>query len=262
MAYEKWTAGDAYEAYMGRWSRRMAVAFVRWLGVPAQRRWLDVGCGTGALAATVVAEADPAEVVGVDPSEAFVATARDRIGNTRATFQVGDAQALPVPDSQFDSVVSGLVLNFVPEPSRAVAELRRAAKPGGAVAAYVWDYAEGMEMLRHFWAAAAELDPTAVDEGLRFSLCRPDPLRRLWTDAGLDEAAVDALEVPTVFADFDDYWSPFLGGQGPAPGYTMSLTEEHRQALRESLHGRLPSSQDGSIQLTARAWAVRGSVPK
>jgi SAM-dependent methyltransferase len=255
-----WAVGDAYEAYVGRWSRGVAEAFLRWLEVPAGRRWLDVGCGTGALTATVLAMADPAEVVGVDMSEGFLANARARIVDPRSTFHAGDARSLPLPDRRFDAVVSGLALNFVPDPGRAAAEFARVAAVDGVAAAYLWDYAEGMAMMRYFWDAATALDPAAaeLDEGRRFPLCRPEPLRDLWTDAGLDKVTVQAIEVPTVFADFEDYWRPFLGGQGPAPGYVMSLTEEQRDALRDLLRVRLPVNPNGSIPLTARAWAVRG----
>ena len=262
MGHDEWVAGDAYQAYMGRWSERIAEAFVRWLGVPAHQTWLDVGCGTGALTARILAKADPAEIVGVDPSEGFLTTARARIDDARATFRTGDAQSLPVPNGHFDAVVSGLVLNFVADPGRAVAEFVRVARSGGVVAAYVWDYAEGMEMLRHFWDAATALDPAAADEGLRFALCRPEPLRELWTAGGLDQVAVEALEVATRFANFEDFWRPFLGGQGPAGGYAVSLSDERRGALRGLLLERVPSGVDGSIELTARAWAVRGTRPQ
>lgn len=257
-----WAVGDAYEDYVGRWSRHVAVEFVRWLDIPAGRRWLDVGCGTGALTATVLAEAAPAEVTGVDPSEGFLANARERVPDSRATFCLGDAGSLPVAGRRVDAAVSGLALNFVPDPRRAAAEFARVVTPGGVAAAYVWDYADGMEMMRHFWSAAAALDPAVadVDEGKRFPLCRPEPLRHLWTDVGLDDVVVRAIEIPTVFADFNDYWLPFLGGQGPAPGYAMSLTDERRQTLREELRDRLPFGVDGSIPLTARAWAVKGIV--
>jgi SAM-dependent methyltransferase len=249
---------------VGRWSRRVAEAFLRWLDVPAGQRWLDIGCGTGALTATVLAVADPARVVGVDASEGFLTNARDRIGDPRSAFCAGDARSLPLPDRRFDAVVSGLALNFVPDPRGAVAEFARVTAAGGVVAAYVWDYAEGMAMMRYFWDAAAALDPAAadLDEGRRFPLCRPEPLGDLWADAGLDDVTVQAIEVPTVFADFDDYWRPFLGGQGPAPGYAVSLTEENRHALGDLLRTRLPSGVDGSIALTARAWAVSGSIPQ
>jgi SAM-dependent methyltransferase len=255
-----WAVGDGYESYVGRWSRRVAVPFLAWLGVRAGRRWLDVGCGTGALTATVLASAEPAEVTGVDPAAPFVAHAQAKITDPRARFETGDARSLPLLDGRFDAVISGLVLNFVPEPERAVAELTRVAVPGGTVAAYVWDYAEGMALMRYFWDAAVVLDPAAaeLDEGHRFPLCRPEPLAALWTDAGLGEVEVRSIEVPTVFTDFDDYWAPFLGGQGPAPGYTMSLPEERRAALRDLVRDRLPTAADGSIPLTARAWAVRG----
>lgn len=261
MVHEVWAVGDEYEAYVGRWSRPVAEAFLHWLEVPAGGDWLDVGCGTGALTATVLAVAEPAQVVGVDTSEEFLTTARNRIVDPRSSLRAGDAQSLPLPDRRFDAVVSGLALNFVPDPRRAAAEFARVSALGGVAAAYVWDYADGMDMMRYFWDAATALDPGAaeLDEGRRFPLCRPEPLERLWTDAGLDKVMVQAVEVPTVFADFDDYWRPFLGGQGPAPGYAMSLAEEHRGVLRDLLRVRLPSGQDGSIPLTARAWAVRGS---
>ncbi|MCW2879464.1 MAG: methyltransferase, S-adenosyl-L-methionine (SAM)-MTase protein [Sphaerisporangium sp.] len=260
MAQDVWSVGDAYEAYVGRWSRPVAEAFLHWLDLPAGRRWLDVGCGTGALTGTVLALADPADVVGVDTSEGFLANARARIVDTRSSFRAGDARALPFPDRGFDAVVSGLALNFVPDPGRAAAEFARVAVSGGVAATYVWDYAEGMAMLRYFWDAASALDPAAaeLDEGRRFPMCRPESLSELWADAGMDDVTVQAIEVPTVFADFDDYWRPFLGGQGPAPGYLMSLTDERRRALHDLLRGRLPFGLDGSIPLTARAWAVRG----
>ncbi len=258
MVAPRWADGNAYESYVGRWSRRVAVKFVGWLEVPHGLRWLDVGCGTGALTSTILAIARPSEATGVDPSENFLAIARESVPG--ATFQQGDARALPVAAASADVIVSGLALNFVPSPGSAVAEFARVARPGATVAAYVWDYADGMAMMRYFWDAAADLDPEAarIEEGLRFPLCRPDPLRLLWTDAGLGEVAVTAIEIPTVFVDFDDYWSPFLGGQGPAPGYLASLPEQGRIALREQLRLRLPRATDGSIPLTARAWAVRG----
>jgi SAM-dependent methyltransferase len=241
----------------------VAAAFVSWLDVPAGRRWLDVGCGTGALTASVLAGAGPAAITGVDPSEGFLATARARVTDSRADFRVGDARSLPLPDGAFDVVVSGLAVNFVPDPARAATEMARVARPGGVVAAYVWDYAEGMVMMRHFWDAAAAADPAGagLDEGARFPVCRPDPLRELWSGAGLTDVSVEAIEIATVFADFADFWNPFLGGQGAAPAYVMSLPANKRDAIRDLLRERLPVAADGSIPLTARAWAVRGSLP-
>ena len=158
-------------------------------------------------------------------------------------------------------MVSGLVLNFVPDPAAAVAEMTRVARPGGAVAAYVWDYRDGMELMRRFWDAAVALDPVAreLDEGQRFGpMCRPEVLAALFRDAGLRRVEARAVDVPTRFRDFDDYWMPFLGGQGPAPGYAMTLSENRRAALRERIRADLPIASDGSISLSARAWAVRG----
>lgn len=257
---DAWDSGDAYEPYVGRWSRLVAREFLGWLAVPPGGCWLDVGCGTGALAETILALAAPREVVGVDPSPAYVASACDRVIDPRVRFEVGDAQAIREASATFDAVASGLVLNFVPEPDRALSEMVRVARPGGVVAAYVWDYAEGMQMMRHFWDAAAALDPRAreLDEGRRFPLCKPEPLTNLFQTAGLEKVEVRAIDVPTVFRDFDDYWSPFLGGQAPAPGYAMSLSEERRAALREQIRASLPTNSQREHHLIARAWAVRG----
>jgi SAM-dependent methyltransferase len=246
---------------MGRWSRLVAAEFLTWVDVPANGRWLDVGCGTGAVTAAVLRLGSPAEVVGVDQSEGFVGHARAHVADARARFEVAPATDLPFADATFDAAVSGLVLNFVPEPDRAALELARVVRPGGTVAAYVWDYAGEMQFLRRFWEAAAELDPRAreLDEGARFPLCHPDALRALLDGAGLANVEVAPLDVPTVFRDFDDYWTPFLGGQAPAPAYAMSLAEDDRATLRERLRSGLPTAPDGTIALMARAWAVRGT---
>ncbi len=258
-----WASGAPYEAYVGRWSRPVARALLVWLAVPGGSRWLDVGCGTGALSETILRETDPAGVVGVDASAGFVGYAREQVRDARAAFEVGDAQALPFEDDRFDAVVSGLMLNFLPSPERGLTEMARVARPGGTVAAYVWDYAGEMQLMRRFWDAAAALNPEAgaLDEGVRFPLCRPEPLAQIFEGAGLGDVEVRAIDVPTVFRDFDDYWSPFLGAQGPAPSYVMSLDEPQRVALRERLRVELPTAADGSIHLVARAWAVRGTVP-
>jgi len=255
-----WAVGDAYEPYVGRWSRLVAAELLDWLAVPPGARWLDVGCGTGALSRTILDRAAPETVTGVDASAGFVQHAAARVADPRASFRVGDAQALPFDDGAFAAAVSGLVLNFVPAPTRMAAEMRRVTRRDGVVALYVWDYAGGMQLMRHFWDAAGALDPAALplDEGRRFPICRPEPLAALFRDARIADVEVRALEVPTVFRDFDDYWTPFLGGQGPAPGYCMSLDEDRRAALRERLRARLPAQPDGRIPLTARAWAARG----
>ena len=259
---EIWAAGDPYERYVGRWSRLVARDFIAWLDLPPRLRWLDVGCGTGALSAGILAAAEPEALIGVDPSEGFLVLARTQTKDARVRFEPGDAHSLPLADGAVDAAVSGLVLNFVPDQPRALREMMRVVRSGGTVALYVWDYAGEMQLMRRFWDAAAALDPAVkeLDEGIRFPICRPEALAGLLRDAGLQAVATRPIEVPTVFADFDDYWSPFLGGQGPAPGYCMSLPEERRAALRERLRTTLPIAADGRIALLARAWAVRGTV--
>jgi len=256
-----WAAGDAYEPYVGRWSRLVAREFLAWLALGPDLRWLDVGCGTGALTQTILAQASPREVVGIDPSEGFVAYARDRTRDPRAAFKTADARGLAAADAGlFDAAVAGLVLNFIPEPAAALTAIARAVRPGGTVACYVWDYAEGMQLMRAFWDAAMALDPGAweLDEGRRFPLCRAEPLHALFDQAGLQRTEVRTIDVPTVFTSFDDYWLPFLGGQGPAPTYCMALSEDRRRQLRERIRAALPAAPDGSIRLSARAFAVRG----
>ncbi|MFE9933009.1 class I SAM-dependent methyltransferase [Streptomyces sp. NPDC005533] len=257
-----WARGHAYERYMGRWSRQVAEVFVAGLGGRNGLRWLDVGCGTGALTGAVAARCRPRAVVGVDRSRGFLRAARAAVP-APAGFAVADASALPFHDAVFDAAVSGLALNFLEPPGPAVAEAARVVRPGGLVAAYVWDYAEGMGLLRHFWDAAASVDPAAAtrDEGRRFPLCRPGPLHALWTGAGLLDVSVAPIEVPTVFNGFAELWEPFLSGQGPAPGYVATLAPAARDRLRTRLATTLPTGPDGSVALTARAWAVRGRRP-
>jgi SAM-dependent methyltransferase len=260
---ELWAAGALYEPYVGRWSRLVAKELLRWLSLPAQEDWLDVGCGTGALTQVVLEDGLPNTVKGVDPSVAFVKYAKAHVNSPRVSFAIGDAQALPIDSASFGAVVSGLVLNFLPKPQLAVAEMLRVARPHGAVAVYVWEYAEKMQLMRYFWDAATTLDPAAreLDEGRRFPICLPLPLAELFREAGLQDVEVRHIDVATNFRDFDDYWSPFLGGQGPAASYAMSLSAERREALRDRIRSTLPIADDGSIPLVARAWAVRGRAP-
>jgi SAM-dependent methyltransferase len=259
-AKDRWASGDLYEPYVGRWSRLVARQFLSWVGAPQGLDWLDVGCGTGALTEAVAELCTPKRLVGIDPSPAFLNFARQRLGDNRAEMREADAQSLPFAGAEFDRVVSGLVLNFVPDHAAAASEMARVLRPGGELALYVWDYAGRMELMRYFWDAAAALDPVAhdLDEGRRFPICSPEPLRELLAKTGLSEIDTRAIDVRTVFRDFDDYWAPFLGGQAPAPGYCMSLDEDARGALRERLRASLPTRPDGSINLLARAWAVRG----
>jgi trans-aconitate methyltransferase len=259
-AKETWGGGEAYEQYVGRWSRRVAREFVEWLNAAPNLTWGDVGCGTGALTEAILKRWAPAAIMAVDRAEGFVRAARERIVDPRVQFDVGDALALTWPDGACDVTVSGLVLNFVTDSQAMAAELARVTRPGGTVAAYVWDYAGGMQMLRHFWDAAVGLSPgdAKLDQAERFPICQPEPLERLWREVGLEAVAVRAIEIPTVFRDFDDYWTPFLGKQGAAPTYLAGLDDAGRERIRAALQQRLPVAADGSIALTAKAWAVRG----
>ena len=258
---DTWERGSPYEEYIGRWSRKVGPLFLAWLSQPAGKRWLDVGCGTGALSAAILDCCNPGSVDGIEPSEGFLKLAVRNLAG-KARFLGGNASALPLDDAACDVVVSGLVLNFIPDLPAALSEMRRVTTDGGTIAAYVWDYAGRMELMRHFWDAAIAQDPaaTALDEGMRFPLCRADALEALFANAGLRQVLVAPIDISTPFVDFDDYWQPFLGGQGPAPAYAMSLAPADRSALREAIRARLPTSSDGRIGLVARAWAVRGTV--
>jgi SAM-dependent methyltransferase len=262
--HDAWQAGDSYDRYMGRWSRRIAPRFLDWIAVPQGADWLEVGCGTGALSAAILERCYPKSLVGIDPSEGFLAQARDRVADRRVTFRVGDAQALDMATRSCDAVVSALVLNFVPDRPRALGEMRRVARSGGTVAFYVWDYpGGGVEFMRAFWDAAIALDPKAEDlgEGRRFPFCNPDDLTQLAREAGLASVECIAIEEPSVFRDFDDLWQPFTLGTGPAPGYCMSLEPQARERLRQRLEASLLHAADGSIPLKVRAWAVKGIAP-
>jgi SAM-dependent methyltransferase len=244
---------------MGRWSRRAARDFVAWLQPAPGLVWLDVGCGTGALSSVVAARAEPAAVVGVDSSPSFVAYAHRHVDDRRARFEIEDARHLTY-DSAFDIVVSGLMLNFATDAAAVAARMRGAVRPAGAVAAYIWDYAGRMDLLQHFWEAARTVDPTAraLDEGVRFASWDADHLATLWHDAGLRQVRTTALEVVIDLPGFDDYWLPFLGGQGPAPSYLARLDATRRAAVREAVRTRVPIADDGSLSMSATAWAVQG----
>ena len=261
-AKEAWGVSGAYEQYVGRWSRLVAREFLARLAVPSGQTWGDVGCGTGALVEYILSEYEPKAIFAIDKSEGFLAEAQRTITDKRVRFEVADAAALPWTSASCDATVSGLVLNFVPDAAAMTREMVRVTRPGGKVAAYVWDYSGGMQMMRHFWDAALEVNPQdlSLDQAERFPLCQPEPLKALFRDAGLTTVTVRAIDIPTVFRDFDDYWLPFLGKQGAAPTYLASLSSEKRDRIRDVLKVRLVGSADGTIALTARAWAVQGIV--
>lgn len=259
---ETWDSSHAYEQYVGRWSRQVAQAFLRWLALRQRLAWADIGCGTGALASAILTACEPSAVHGIDSSQDFVFHARQRIRDPRARLERGDATHLPWDADAFDATVSGLVLNFVRDHDAMVCEMARVTKPGGTVAAYVWDYAGGMQMMRHFWDAAIAVSPhdATLDQAERFPLCRPEPLQALFGRAGLTSVTVCALDIPTVFQNFEDFWRPFLGRTGAAPTYLASVSGDVRERIRRYLKARLTVTQDGPIALSARAWAVQGVV--
>jgi SAM-dependent methyltransferase len=262
-AKEGWNSGEAYELWVGRWSRGVAAQFLGWLAIAPDCRWADVGCGTGALSELILQRCQPRAVAGIDRSAAFVSAAQQKIHDPRASFEVGDATALPWADASFDASVSGLVLNFVPDAATMVKEMRRVTRPQGRVAAYVWDYAGGMQMMRHFWDVAIALNPNdaGLDQAERFPICQPGPLEDLFKKVGLEVVSARPIDTTMVFRDFDDYWTPFLGKQGSAPTYVAGLDETMRNRIRDELKARLPTQPDGAIHLGARAWAVQGTVP-
>ena len=261
-ASETWGLSGPYERYGGRWSRKVAGEFLDWLNVPRLQAWVDVGCGSGAVVDAILARFEPKSVGGIDLSEGYITELRRRIQHPRAHFEVGDATSLPWPSASFDATVSGLVLNAVSDPAAMAGEMARVTRPGGKVAAYVWDYPRGMQMMQHFWDVAFKLDPqhSTLDRAERHPLSQPEPLAALFRTAGLSAVSVRIIEIPTVFRDFDDYWRPFLGKQGAAPAYLASLDAERRSRIRDALKARLVPGPKGMITMTARAWAVRGTA--
>lgn len=259
---DSWLSGNPYERYMGRWSTLIAQKFLDWLAISPGCSWLDVGCGTGSLTKLILEKNQPKDIVSIDSSSEFILYAQETIADPSVRFQVGLAQSLELDTNSVDVVVSGLVLNFAPQPEAAIAEMLRVTKPGGTIGIYLWDYSEGMEMLRYFWDAAIELNHKAneFDEGIRFPLCLEGQLESLVRKVGLKQVEAKPIEGRTVFQNFDDYWMPFLGNVGPAPGYNMSLNQEDRQKLKDKLRRTLPYQDNGSISLIARVWAVKGSA--
>jgi SAM-dependent methyltransferase len=261
--HDAWKAGDSYDLYMGRWSRQIAPRFLEWLKPRDQLDWLEVGCGTGALSAAILARCNPKSLISIDPSEGFLAKARANVPDERVQFRRGDAQALAIETASRDMIVSALVLNFVPDQDKALAEMKRVARRGATIGFYVWDYpGGGVEFMQAFWTAATALDPAARDlaEDKRFPFCTPAGLVDLAGKSGLTSPVCEAIEMPAVFKDFEDYWRPFTLGAGPAPGYCMSLDADARQRLKDRLRDSLPRGEDGSIPLKIRAWAVKATV--
>jgi SAM-dependent methyltransferase len=254
---------EAYERFMGRWSRLVAPKLVDFTGVPPHGRILDVGSGTGSLAFAIAQRHGRARVLGIDPSREYVpyATSRNPFPD-RAGFQVGDAQQLDFLDASFDAALALLVFNFIPDPRKALAELRRVTKPMGRLSAAVWDYGAGMRMLRTFWDAVVHHDPAAdkLDEK-HMPLCRSGELSDLWKQGGLEDVREQAIDIQMEFQSFADYWDPFLLGQGPAGAYVRRLDRDKLRGLREEIRRRLSQSDETTpFALPARVWCVRGTV--
>lgn len=254
---------EGYELYMGRWSRLLAPRFAAFAGVKDGERLLDVGTGTGAVASTLEAMLPASEIVGVDPSAGFIGQAARSARSGRVRFEVGDAQALRFGDASFDRTMALLVLNFIPDPGKALAEMRRVTRPRGVVGACTWDYGEGMESLRLFWDEAVALDPAAAPKHERnMKLSREGELGALCKQAGLREVREQPLVIAQAFSSFEDYWAPFLRGTGPGGAYVASLPEARRAQLEARLRSRLlAGGADGAFTLKARAWCARGEVP-
>ena len=246
---------DAYDRYMGRYSRRLAPLLTEFAGVRPGHHVLDVGCGPGALATELAATVGVRLVAAADPSPGFARACAERVPG--ADVRTAASEELPWPDGTFDAVLSQLVVSFVKDTDTAVREMRRVSVPGGTVASCSWDYAGQMEMLRTFWDAALTLDPAAPDEARELFYSDPDSLRELWQRAGLQGIETAALVVEVKYDDFDDYWQPFLTGTGPAGQYCVSLDHRRQEALRDQCLRSL-GAPTGAFTLSARAWAVRG----
>ena len=249
-------AGDAYDRFMGRYSRELAPAFIEFACIEPGVRVLDVGCGPGALSERLAGVVGAEQVGAVDPSEPFVAACRERVPG--ADVRRGDAEDLPWEDDAFDAAVAQLVVNFMRDALAGASEMRRVVGPGGVVAACTWDYGDGMEMLRLFWDAARTLDDAAPDEGRTMRYRSTQELGELWREAGLNDVDTDHLTVQTTYSGFDDLWEPFTFGVGPAGSYCAALEPSRREELRERFREKV-GSPTGSFTLSARACAVRGS---
>jgi SAM-dependent methyltransferase len=248
-------AGDAYDRYMGRYSRELAPRLIEFAGIEPGMRVLDVGCGPGPLTEPLAERVGADHVAAADPSEPFVAACAERVPGADVRRAV--AEELPWPDKAFDAALAQLVVNFMRDAYVGVGEMRRVVRPGGVVAACTWDYGDGMQLLRTFWAAARDLDPDAPDEALTMRYITPDDLDELWRHVGCNEITTEPIVVDSRYADFADLWDSVLLGVGPAGAYSLSLDPSRRDRLRDEVFSRL-DSPDGPFTLTARAWAIRG----
>lgn len=252
------TTGASYDAFMGRYSRALAPAFADNLGCTPGQRALDLGCGPGALTAELVKRLGAESVGACDPSPSFVeACAAQHPG---VDVRAGRAESIPFADAGFDVVGAQLVFHFVTDPTAAARELRRVVRPGGIIGACVWDFDDGMQMLRAFWDAAIEVDPNAPDEARTLRFARSGEIAQLFSEVGLTDIRETTLDVDTTYAGFDELWDGFGAGIGPAGAYCVALAEQDRNTLRALLHARL-GNPTGAFTLTAVARAAIGTRP-
>jgi len=254
-------SAEAYDRHVGRYGTRLAEAFLAFTALAPPARALDVGCGPGALTRVLADRLGPLNVCAVEPSEPFARACRERTPGVEVT--VAAAERLPFADAAFDAVLSQLVINFLDDAQAGVRELARVTRPGGTVAACVWDYAGEMTLLRAFWDAAREVDPAraaAADEGVAMRWCGDGELAELWRGAGLRDVRFEPLVARASYRDFEDLWSPLPTGVAPSGAFCASLDDAGRIALHDAYRRRLGVG-DGPFELTARAWAVAGITP-
>jgi SAM-dependent methyltransferase len=259
-----WADGDAYEKFMGQWSRLSGLDFVKWIAPDSGLKWLDVGCGTGAFTSIVLEGCSPGLIVGIDPAEVHLADAKLRVMDDRVEFRVADALALPFGDDEFDIAASALVLNFVPDQGKMVAEMARVVRPSGTVAAYVWDFAGGKGVSQHIGAAVAAQNTQASGQASNIQnteSTRLEALSDLFVEAGLKAVETRPIEITVTFENFEDYWSSNTGFTSPVGNFVKSLSPDDCDRFMGEVKERLPIGNDGSIQYMARVSAVRGIVP-
>jgi ubiquinone/menaquinone biosynthesis C-methylase UbiE len=251
------TDGAAYERLMGRWSRAVGDIFLEWIEAPTNLRWLDVGCGTGVFTEKVIRDCAPTAVTGIDPSPEQLAFAQDRAGLSSAEFRVGDAQAMPFADDSFDAAVMALVIHFVPDPAKAVAEMSRVLRPGGWAASYVWDYTKGGSPTAPLAAAmkAMGLETPAPPSPHATSV---PALEELWRTAGFGQIATRSIDIAVEFTDFDEFWGSMTVPVGPAGKAIAEMSPDSRERLRKVLQERTPLTADGRVVYEARANAIKG----
>jgi SAM-dependent methyltransferase len=254
------TDGEAYERLMGRWSRLVAGPFLDWLNAPNNLTWLDVGCGNGAFTEALIARCAPAAVTAIDPSEEQLAYARTRPGVGIADFRVADAQNLPLTDSSFDVAAMALVITFLPNPDKAVAEMRRVVRPGGWVASYMWDIPGGGVPVHPIYVAMESMG-IATGRPPNSAASARDAMQRFWQEAGLESVETRTIRIPTVYSNFDDFWDSNAVPIGPQGKIIAGMTASAKEELRARLRDQLPVAPDGRIVYEAFANAVKGRVP-